>query len=300
MISLVVLAAIALPAPAHDGRRFQIEVRDNQLRAQGVNSAGVPIDPAGLRNYFNAIHGHWSNLTSPQLADLPGYDAGFGTTALSDFDVYLTITGATKWTSVSDNLVDPDASGSTQNIIAGGQIKPGTTLDLQPLAANESLQVNIGGAGGETVSTVDLGGGGAGLTITLIDNFDGKLLIGPDGIVDNPDTQNPSNGYDVDLTYLYDGPSAPLDAIYVLETVLSTDAPGIADSDTVYTIFAPDGSGPINRLHFAALFTEQQLGTVVPEPASAALLAVGGALVLTGRRHGRKRRCGRKRGHSCF
>lgn len=279
----VLLVGIALPAFAHDGRRFQIEVRDNVLRAQGANSNGVPMDPAGLRGYYNAIHGHWSNLTNPPTADLPGYDAGFGAGALASYDVFLTITGARKWINVSDSLVDPNATGDMSTIIAGAQVKPNTVPDLQVLDSGESLEINFGGIGGETVTTADLGVGGADLTLKIIDAFDGKLQIGSNGIVENPDPSNPSNGYDIDVTYLYQGPSDPLDTLYIIEAQLSTDAPGIGSSETIYTILSPDGTGPIQRLHFAALFLEKELGTI-PEPTTLAVLASGGVLFLLRRR----------------
>ena len=49
-------------ASAHDGRRFEILLADDQLLALGYNSSGVD-DGAGVtRPYYNAMHDHWSNL----------------------------------------------------------------------------------------------------------------------------------------------------------------------------------------------------------------------------------------------
>ncbi len=86
-------------------------------------------------------------------------------------------------------------------------------------------------------------------------------------------------GGDLDLTYDID--LEPSDVLYVIESVLSTTAPGIADSETIYTILSPDPA--VGGLHHASLYLEQQLG-IVPEPASLTLLALGGGLALARRR----------------
>ncbi|MEM6853530.1 MAG: PEP-CTERM sorting domain-containing protein [Planctomycetota bacterium] len=276
MTPALLIGAMTLPAMGHEGRRFQIEVRDNQLVAQGVNSLELPVDPAGIRPYDNAIHGHWSNATSTvATSTLPGYDAGFGSdTFLTGQDVFLTLTGVSKWTNVTQNLVDPTAmmdpslANPMAPVIAGAQVKPGTTLDLQPLDPGEAISLKFGT---DVISTDDLGTGNN-LTLNIIDDFDGLLALDPTtGIATNPNAPAGSNGFDVDLQYTYTGPAVPLDTIYILESVLSTDASGIASSETVYTIFSPDGNGPIERLHFAALFAEQ----TVPEPVTGGILAAG-------------------------
>jgi len=64
---------------------------------------------------------------------------------------------------------------------------------------------------------------------------------------------------DLDVVYeILDHPSA---VIYVMEFTLATDAPGVADSDTVHVLLSPDGDNPMERLHHAALHLENFLGT---------------------------------------
>ncbi|MEL7087993.1 MAG: hypothetical protein AAGL98_06060, partial [Planctomycetota bacterium] len=267
--SIAVLLGLAavMPARAHDGRRFEIEVVDGQLAARGVNTitnigpdGATVIDPAGPRPYYNAIHGHWGTLSSTGgtvvFTDLPGFDAGRGTEDLETYDVLLTLTGVQKWTNVSD-----DFAGATP------MITPGTVPNFEPLAADEVITFGIGG---QSIDTETLG------TVTLIAGFDGLVTFGPDGLA-NATT---SNGYDRDVEYVYSlGEADIADTIYVLEQELTTDAPGVLGSETVYTILSPNGRGPFERLHFAALYTEAFLGTPVPEPAGAALtLLLGGIL----------------------
>lgn len=267
--------AAALPAAAHDGRRFEIEVVDNQLTTRGVNTVTgfgpdgtTVIDPAGRRPYRNAIHSHWDPIVTPSgsvvFTDLPGYDAGAGAEVLATHDVFLTLTGVSKWTDVSDDFV-----GSTP------MITPGTVPDLQPLDAGESITVGFGGA---SVSTDDLGTANP-TTLELITDFDGLVTFGPDGLA-NATT---SNGYDRDVDYVYSlGVADTIDTLYVLEQQLSTNAPGILASETVYTIISPSGTGPFERLHFGSLYTEAYLGTPVPEPV--VVLPFGLALTLAATR----------------
>ena len=65
------------------------------------------------------------------------------------------------------------------------------------------------------------------------------------------------------LDVSYDIAQHPSAVLYVLELELSTDAPGIAASDTIYTILSPDGATPAEKLHHAALYLESYLGTPV-------------------------------------
>lgn len=65
------------------------------------------------------------------------------------------------------------------------------------------------------------------------------------------------------LDISYDIALHPADVLYVLELALSTDAPGIAASETIYTILSPDGPTMAERLHHAALYLEGYLGTPV-------------------------------------
>ncbi len=118
-------------------------------------------------------------------------------------------------------------------------------VDLTDLDMDEVIEVVYGG---NSVRSDNAAASPSEFTLDLLPNFDGD------------------NGEDLDLTYDFYGDN-PLGEIYVIESILTTDAPGIADSTTVYTILSPDGDNPMQRLHHAALFTERSLGTPVPEPA---------------------------------
>lgn len=274
---------------AHDGRRFQIEVENGQLEARGVNTvaagqqnAGVVIDPFGLRPYVNAQHGHWEdtdglgNLQTPQ-DDLPGYDIGAGGDALIGADITWTLTGAVKWENVRQHLTDNPSSVPLGLALPQGVldmpffIEPTeTTPDFEPLGAGEVISVLFDG---QLVSTDAPG------SITLIEDYDGNATLSSDGITQFDPSSPGSNGVDLDLSYFFGaGPAeSPSDTLYVIQSVLSAtddgESIGIADSDPIYTIFSPDGTGPIERLHFASLYLEEftaQFG--IPEPGSLALV----------------------------
>ncbi|MEM7575930.1 MAG: hypothetical protein AAF328_00525 [Planctomycetota bacterium] len=229
-----ILTLTPLLATAHDGRRFRVEIdTTRQLIARGYNSNDRPVDPAGDRDYDNAIHDHWVNSTvgTTASATLPGYDLAPETAnTLSGYDLFWTLTGAQQWV-VSDPVTSEQADA--------------LTIDLQPLDSGIELFARIGTQ--TPVSTSTPG------TLTLVAD-----------IADD-------NGTDLDL--LYEINAQPTDTLYLLEAVLSTNAPGIADSETVYSIFSVDGSAfpmaerPANTRHWAALRLEETLGTPVPEPA---------------------------------
>ncbi|REK08239.1 MAG: PEP-CTERM sorting domain-containing protein [Planctomycetota bacterium] len=84
---------------------------------------------------------------------------------------------------------------------------------------------------------------------------------------------------DIDLLYAID--DNPAGVLHVLEWQLSTNAPGVAPSASIYTILSPDGANPMEKLHHASLYLEQHLG-LVPEPASASLMLTGLALLGAG------------------
>ena len=55
-----ILGALTTTVCAHDGRRLEIKVVDNQLVAQGYVSNGVDDGGGLVRPYYNTIHGHWA------------------------------------------------------------------------------------------------------------------------------------------------------------------------------------------------------------------------------------------------
>lgn len=149
-------------------------------------------------------------------------------------------------------------TGSSLSLTLTGALKweappmmppPGTIPDLVALDPTEEIFV---GFGGDFVSTED----------------PGTLLLAP----------NISAGGLTDIDLTYDIGSEPSGVLYVLEFVLSTDAPGVLASDTINVILSPDGDTSADRLHHAALFLEGYLGTPVPAPGTGALLAGVGIL----------------------
>jgi hypothetical protein len=127
-----------------------------------------------------------------------------------------------------------------------------TVPAFAPLDAGETLFVSYGGA---TLSTDAFG-----QSLTLLDPV-------------------PVGGQD-DLDLSYEIGQVPTDTIYILQFTLGTDAAGLGDSGPVYAVLSPQGP----TYHHASLFTEAYLGTPVPEPASLAILVIGGAAIQTRRR----------------
>ena len=235
------ILAMTSSAFAHEGRRLEVQVVDDQLVARGYISEGVDDDGGGqLRPYYNAIHDHWSFIPGPTVgafADLPGYDI-FTPGPLTGHDVNLELLGAEKW--VSPPVMPLE----------------GTIPDFEPLGPGETISI---GQGAEVIDTDTLG------SFTLASSI-------------------PVDG-DEDLDLEYTIGLEPSDVLFILQWQLSTDAPGVAESDTIYTIFSPDGSTPEEKLHHTSLFTENYLGTtVVPEPASVILFAIGIVVVIAKRR----------------
>lgn len=241
---IVLLAIVAggqlQPLAAHDGRRFDVTVINNQLYAQGYLSGSNPTNDGGdiIRPYFNAVHSHFSNSNSGAnaFADLPGFDIRVSNAAeLQGHDVLLTLIGSGRW----DSPLAQDGTGLAQDF---------GVPNLSDLATGETVFVSNAT---ELVDTSTLG------TLTLAENISGDVL-------------------DIDLDYEIN--FQPVNAIHFLEWELSTTNPEIEDSLSVYTILSPDGVGPVERLHFQSLALERHFGvqaivTSIPEPSSAVCLA---------------------------
>lgn len=107
ILTLTALTALvpALAVHAHTGPRFEVQVHDNKLYAQGYNSANFDDGGGIVRPYFNVIHEHWNTIASVlSSANQPGIDvhtAGL----LTGHNLQLKVLGAKKW--VGYNLVDP-------------------------------------------------------------------------------------------------------------------------------------------------------------------------------------------------
>lgn len=138
---------------AHDGRRFEIKVVDDQLVAHGYISGDNPTDDGGglVRDYYNAIHAHWINGLSSASQTLPGFDILDEADALEGYDVTYTLTGASQWT-----------------LPAGGHDHGHIHL----MEAAETLGVSYNG----TLLTTDVGG-----SHLLVDQWDGLVGPGSDG-----------------------------------------------------------------------------------------------------------------------
>lgn len=107
----------------------------------------------------------------------------------------------------------------------------GTVPNLVPLKPGEEIFVGFGGG---FVTTQAPG------SLTLIP------AVSPSGLLD------------IDLTY--DIGIEPAGTIFVLEFTLSSSNAAIAESETIHVILSPDGNGPMERLHHAALYLEAELG----------------------------------------
>ncbi|MEM9413855.1 MAG: PEP-CTERM sorting domain-containing protein [Planctomycetota bacterium] len=146
-ISLLTVV-LSLPALAHDGRRFEVQINsEGQLIAQGVNTGADDGAPA-IRPYLNAIHGHWINFPSlgGAAANLPGFDLFNPTEALEGASLTLTLDNAFRWTAPPP-MPPADA-----------------TPVFEPLDASESIIISYGGSAGSTLSTDSFGG-----SLTLLD-----------------------------------------------------------------------------------------------------------------------------------
>ncbi len=213
------VGSLASATHAHDGRRFEILVVDNQLAARGYHSGGVD-DGAGVqRPYYNALHDHWSWNPAPGVvaasADLPGFDL-ITPGPLTGFDISAMLIDAYRW-------VGPPMSPPA-----------GTVPTFEALGVGQDVFASFGG---DVISTAAPG------TLTLVENA--------------------SAAGELDIDIVYDIADEPAAQIFVLEFILATDAPGIADSDPVHVLFSPDGANPTEKLHHASLFTERFLGTRV-------------------------------------
>lgn len=253
LATLALAALTAAPAFAHAGRNFAVQVVDDgqagqQLRLQGFNTLGpeAGVDPNG-RQFFGAVHDHFAFLPGGGAeAEQPGFLVNASEAGLLGHSLTLQVIGAKKWV-VDRNAVLMEGSA---------MLAPGIGIDdinYDDLASGETIFINAVRNSGSFVDTANLGE---------------LVLTGSGGVADG----GLAGSDDIEVTYDI-GVQAP-DTIFVIESVLKTSAPGVADSASFFTILSPDGDDMRDRLHFPSLLVEQSLGTPVPEPAGLAVLAV--------------------------
>jgi hypothetical protein len=244
-VSIVLAIIIAVPAWGHGGRQFEILVIDNQLFAQGKN-IGKSDGLDSPRPFYNSIHDHWANDLDP--------DPNVTTADASRPGYDITSPGPLGGADVMLTVL----GGSKWAGVNGDVPAPGTIPILEPLGPEEEITVFLNGS---AIANSTDGG-----SFELVHDVDPSGYIHKDL-----------------LTYLIG--QNPVDTIYVLELQLSTTAPGIAPSDTIYSIFSPEGLTPATKLHFPSLYLEEYLGTPIPEPSSLLLFSVSGLLMGTSARH---------------
>lgn len=248
----LMIVSMASVAVAHNGRRFDVQIHNDQLFAQGYLSGTNPTDDQGgiVRPYFNALHDHWGNVGGVAIASLPGFDINTSdifsppetVIRLAGHNLILTMTGSGKW---------HNPSGGHGGHGGEGEGMP----TLMPLDASEII--NVGYDVQDDIGTDSLG------SFALAEDIRGPVS-------------------DIDLQYSI--LLNPTNTLYYIQWQLSTDAPGIADSDPIYTILSPDPDAT-DGLHHPSLALESHFGiSSVPEPSTIAAIALGAIGAATRRR----------------
>lgn len=245
-LTLLTVGITTASAYAHDGRRFDVQVVDNQLVALGYISGNNPADDGNglVRSYYNALHGHWENIgTIASRADLPGFDIN-GQSSLIGDELWLEMTAIKKWSNAPfADFAHSHGHGHGQHNMPkhDGRSSGTATPKFLTIPTDESIDVRFNGV------SLDLGS-----PIRLDDNLAA------------------SAHYDLSFDYYAGDPLgvelAPADAIYLVEFELSTSDASIQSSDTIHVILSPSGM-MVPGSHGLSLATEVALGTPVPEPA---------------------------------
>ena len=213
------------------GRLFDVAVIDGKLVARGYNS-GSPDGLDSIRPFVNSIHDHFNFIGSEAeplgVTNFPSWDIGIlsdsDISPLIGYELTVELVGSGKWV----NIPPQDGTGLEQDFGIP------ELVNLSPeVLKNKSDDIIRVRFNGKTINTLSLG------NFQLSSNVAGATP-------------------DLDFEYFIDHHNKT--EIYFVEFKLSTNAPGIADSDTIYAIQSPDGMGPVERLHFQSLYLEVYLG----------------------------------------
>ncbi len=219
------------------GRLFDIAVVDGKLVAQGYNTGGFDGGET-VRPYVNSIHDHFNFIISDGqplgVTDYPSWDVGIlpgsNISELIGFGLNVELIGSGKWI----NVPAQDGTGLAQDFG-----KPELMFfSNQFLLINPAEIIRVS-FGGDTINTLNLGG------FQFSDEVTGPIA-------------------DLDFKFFIDQHNAT--EIYFVQFRLTTNAPGVEDSDSIYVIQSPDGIGPVERMHFQSLYLERYFGNVDPKP----------------------------------
>ena len=103
----IICFSLATSCLAHEGRRFLVQVKNDQLVAQGVNTeTPIRFNEAVVRPYLNVIHDHWTNYgfngVDTAVALLPGFDVPASETRLWGKKLELTVNNVYRWERVPE------------------------------------------------------------------------------------------------------------------------------------------------------------------------------------------------------
>ena len=197
-LAAALTATIVLPAAAHDGRRFDVQLDGATLVAQGSYTGGSPMETPGDRPYSNALHDHFAFAGAGASATLPGYDI-IEPGALAGGSLTWTLTGARVW---QNTPVMPT---------------PQLELGFVPLDQVDGQQPLRVSANGQTI-TSDAGG-----SLLLAANIPAAGLLDIDLVYQNP---NDNTGSLYLLESLLTATDAAGETLVVSDTVYTVLSPG--------------------------------------------------------------------------
>ncbi|MEM9418556.1 MAG: PEP-CTERM sorting domain-containing protein [Planctomycetota bacterium] len=274
-LSAALALTTAVPALAHDGRRLDIQINDDQIVTQGYISGSNPTDDGNgiVRDYYNAIHSHWGSSTFGSSSSLPGFDID-APSDLAGRNLTLTVEGAYKWADApfsdfagghgymhaSASHAAPLHDGMGMHFMPDFQLLDGQEEAIEIYFTNNPTTPAVRSSTLGTLDSITLSD-----SVVLDAHFDLRFdyLAQENGNLTNSD--------------------APLTDVYLLKVNLTADgANAPSQSDSIHIILSPAGT-TVTGSHGLSLAIEEHLGTPIPEPASIALLALGG-MALVGRR----------------